>query len=348
MCSVRYSVIIPIYNKSEYLDECIGSILDQKYDDLELLLINDGSTDSSLEICKKYASQYPNIIVIDKPNSGVSNTRNLGIEKSNGQYIIFVDGDDVLANNFFASVDNFIDDCDILLYKSCRKRALLSTDIDSAQNSITLNDKQSEILKSVLYNQHLIKNCNFNFNRVTDYVVSSKLLKENTLLFNPELKVGEDKFFNFRLFQKALNIKCINKCLYYIRTNAKSVMGSYNKDALPINQKLYEAFETELNMLPNNALKEELIELMPCLGYQIVRNSITSNFCHQNNPFDFRTRKLGYKECKKYLNKNAKLSLNSYDKYLFSVFNYPFLFMNIIMKNRLIRGGWYYVFKIFI
>lgn len=343
---MKYSVIVPVYNKAEYLDDCVTSIVKQKCDDLEILLINDGSTDNSLEVCKKYESNFSNIVVIDKANSGVSNTRNLGIEKAKGEYIIFVDGDDVLASNFFEIIDSIKNPFDVLLYKSCRKYNLLSSGNEGFK-SIELNDRQDEILKSVLYNQSLIKNCHFNFNRVTDYVVSSRLLKDRGILFKPKLKVGEDKVFNFKLFQNATRITYIDKFLYYIRTNGKSVMGSYNKEAFEINYRLYDAFESEISAIQNEKLKAELDQLMPCLGYQIVRNSITSNYCHKKNPLNISARQKDYLKCKSFLDNDAKKYLNDYDRFLFSVFNYPFAFMNIVMKNRLLRGALYYINKIF-
>lgn len=344
MKSAKYSIIIPVYNKEEYLDECISSVINQEYKDIEILLINDGSTDNSLDICKKYEAMNDKIVVFDKNNSGVSDTRNFGIEKSSGQYIIFVDADDVLAPMFLSTVDSLIDSHDILLYRSCRNPDLLGRE-DKNSEIKSLECYSDEILKSVLYNQHLIKGCNFNFNRVTDYVVSASLLKENKILFNPTLKVGEDKVFNFKLFQTTTDIVYANYYLYYIRTNGKSVMGSYNPNSLNINNLLFKAFETEIGSLNEDTLKSELNSIMPCLGYQVVRNAITSDYCHKKNPQNYKARKIKYEECKKFLNSNAEKYLNDYDKFLFNVFQHPFFFIEIVMKNRVFRGGFYYVCK---
>jgi hypothetical protein len=173
------------------------------------------------------------------------------------------------------------------------------------------------------------------------------LIKEHKISFNPDLKVGEDKLFNFKLFQKTNNIVYINKCLYYIRTNDKSVMGSYTSNALKTNSKMYKAFEDEIDLIEDEMLKCDLKKYMDCLGYQIVRNSITSDYCHKNNPLKLKERKDLYKECKEYLKDNANKYLSAYDKYLFSVFHYPFFLMNFIMKNRIIRGGWYILCRLF-
>ena len=90
----KISIIVPVYNAQKYLKKCIDSIINQTYKNIEILLINDGSKDKSLKICKEYEKKDSRIIVIDKQNKGVSNTRNVGIKKSTGDYIVFIDSDD--------------------------------------------------------------------------------------------------------------------------------------------------------------------------------------------------------------------------------------------------------------
>ena len=94
------SIIIPVYNTSKYLHRCLDSILNQTFCDFELILINDGSTDNSLEILREYEAKDSRIVVIDKPNEGVSSARNQGIEIAQGEYIMFCDSDDYVAENW--------------------------------------------------------------------------------------------------------------------------------------------------------------------------------------------------------------------------------------------------------
>lgn len=98
------SVVVPVYNVEKWLSKCIDSILSQTYGDFELILVNDGSKDRSLEICTKYAQIDSRIIVIDKDNEGVSTTRNIGIRNAHGKYICFVDSDDVVGPNYLSSL----------------------------------------------------------------------------------------------------------------------------------------------------------------------------------------------------------------------------------------------------
>ena len=98
------TVIVPIFNAELYLGKCIESILGQTYKKLEIVLVDDGSKDQSLLVCKKYAKNEPRIIVIHQKNRGVSAARNTGIRTSNGKYTIFVDADDELSNGYIETL----------------------------------------------------------------------------------------------------------------------------------------------------------------------------------------------------------------------------------------------------
>ena len=95
------SIVIPVYNCENYIDRCINSILNQEYKNMEIIIVDDGSLDKSFEKCQKYAEIDSRIILIKKQNTGVSDTRNIGIEKSSGEYITFVDADDWIDRNYY-------------------------------------------------------------------------------------------------------------------------------------------------------------------------------------------------------------------------------------------------------
>ena len=98
--SMKVSIIIPIYNSENYLEECIGSVIRQTYKDIEIILVNDGSTDNSGKICISHASKDPRIKLIDQENGGVSAARNNGLDASSGDLITFIDGDDSVADDY--------------------------------------------------------------------------------------------------------------------------------------------------------------------------------------------------------------------------------------------------------
>lgn len=96
---IFFSIIIPIYNMEKYLEKCINSIICQKFDGYEIILVDDGSRDSSFQIAQKLSEQYRNIKCFKKENGGVASARNYGIEKAEGEYLIFLDADDKLGEN---------------------------------------------------------------------------------------------------------------------------------------------------------------------------------------------------------------------------------------------------------
>ncbi len=119
------SVIIPVYNVGAYLDKCIESVVKQTYKELEIIIINDGSTDNSSEICRKWAKMDERIIYIDKQNEGSGKTRNLGIKESSGEYITFLDADDWWRDDYAELMMQYMPHCDITVcdmnYIDCDK-----------------------------------------------------------------------------------------------------------------------------------------------------------------------------------------------------------------------------------
>lgn len=114
----KVSIIVPIYNVQKYIYKCIDSILSQTYKNLEIILVDDGSPDNCGKICDEYASKDNRIIVVHTKNGGLSAARNVGLNKSTGNFIIFVDSDDYLENSAIEDCLNYIktNNCDILIF----------------------------------------------------------------------------------------------------------------------------------------------------------------------------------------------------------------------------------------
>lgn len=105
---MKYSIIVPIYNISSYIDQCVGSIVSQTYKNLEVILVNDGSKDDSLEKIREWGKRDSRVVVVDKPNGGLSSARNAGLKHATGDYILYVDGDDWIDVKALAEADRFI------------------------------------------------------------------------------------------------------------------------------------------------------------------------------------------------------------------------------------------------
>lgn len=187
------SVIVPVYNVGEYLARCVESILDQSFLDFELLLIDDGSTDDSLEICRSYASLDNRILVISKENEGVSVTRNLGISKANGEWITFIDSDDWVERDYLKTLN------DRLRYNN-KADWVTSGLIFRYKNG---NDSVEKPEVTGCFDTHLQDEF---FKIVTQRLVTSpvcklyrkSLIEDNKILFKAGLSYGEDRDFNLR------------------------------------------------------------------------------------------------------------------------------------------------------
>ncbi len=119
------SIIVPVYNTAEYVEECIQSILSQSYKNIELILVNDGSTDGSGEICKRYGN-LPNVQYIEKENAGVVDARKRGVESANGEWIMFVDSDDYLLKDSIRELLSVADGVDIVVGNHTKSKKLIN------------------------------------------------------------------------------------------------------------------------------------------------------------------------------------------------------------------------------
>ena len=224
---MKYSVIIPIYNMEKYLNDCIMSITNQKRKDVEIILVNDGSQDNSLKICNYFKKQYKNIIVIDKQNSGSMDSWIKGVEKSTGEYICFVDADDMIAENYFKEIDKYTNkDYDIVLfdyykmYKNYNKKFKV--------NQIPYGKINKKNLK------YLQENYYTNYEQYSlyrwDKVIKATIIKENILKLNYRCTYFEDHPISFLNLIKAKSLYYIDKPLYYYRMRKSSVSHKVNSN----------------------------------------------------------------------------------------------------------------------
>ena len=178
---ILISIIIPVYNVEKYLNSCLDSVLAQIYENWECLLIDDGSKDSSGKICDEYASKDSRFRVFHKENGGVSSARNLGLDNAEGEWVTFVDSDDVLTNNFFS---DFIialqenQDIDLFVGDVLQQRMDGSTFVEfeftngiySLRDAITINRLlRSGDLHAKFFLLDVIKECKITFNEKIFY-----------------------------------------------------------------------------------------------------------------------------------------------------------------------------------
>lgn len=187
------TIIVPVYNVEDYLPRCIESLILQKYSNIEILLINDGSLDNSLEICRKYAEKDIRIKVFDKVNGGVSSARNVGLENASGKYVMFVDSDDYVSKDYCQNLYNIISDSDLDVV--CTSHYNVNGDYKKVNsNTVNLKLTSYEALKRFFLGNGI--NC----------YLFSKIFKYETikgLRFDESLESAEDVLF---IYQTLKNI----------------------------------------------------------------------------------------------------------------------------------------------
>lgn len=213
----KVSIIIPIYNMENYLGKCIESIIKQSYKNIEIILINDGSTDRSEIICKKYQIKDKRIKVIFSENKGVSNARNLGIEASTGEYMLFIDPDDTVDERYIEEMLTCIKEyyCDVVF--------CLAKHIYPKLNKIyTIKlENEEKISNDFIKDFYLIAE---QFHTPWGKLYKSDIIKKYDIKFPIDLITSEDQVFNQEYLKHIKTYRFLNRNLYnyYIRNNSIS------------------------------------------------------------------------------------------------------------------------------
>lgn len=198
------SVIVPVYNAESTLSECVGSILGQKYKDFELILVDDGSKDSSPRICDEYAMKDNRVRVFHKPNGGVSSARNLGISKARGEWLTFIDADDYITDGYF---DGVVEQNEDILIKGYQK----------FEHSGIVSGKEAEDLLGISAFSDFLSQY------VTDSLLRGPVFKFykrsliGDLRFLTDMKIGEDAWFVFNYLAKCKSFAALPKGEYMVR-----------------------------------------------------------------------------------------------------------------------------------
>ena len=215
------SVIIPVYNVEKYLRECVDSVLNQTYDNFEIILIDDGSTDSSGKICDEYACNDARITVVHKENGGLSSARNAGAEKASGKYIYYLDSDDYIDNETFSSLVKNAEEnsSDIVFFSAF---SFIDGGGEAKQNYVYKNEYKTDSGRNVF--DRLIKNGEFH-SAVPLLFFKNEFIKKNGLSFIDGM-YHEDMIYTFEAFMSASCVSYINECFYKRRYRADSIMTS--------------------------------------------------------------------------------------------------------------------------
>ena len=232
---IRISAIVPIYNiKSEYLKKCIQSLVDQKFDGLEIILVNDGSTQNSCdEICREFEQRDSRIHYIYQKNKGVSVARNVGISAATGDYILFVDADDWIENGL----------CEILCKEADAKKVDLlffayTTNYQNRELPRILTIPKKEMFKKEILQLAILKGDD-RFGSVEvgtpwGKLIRRQIIQENRVAYVDGLKKGQDTVFVLNLLDYCENIIYLPYIGYHYRISGTSISKKFNPDIIPI------------------------------------------------------------------------------------------------------------------
>lgn len=256
--SMLFSICIPVYNTSKYLDECLQSVLCQTEKDYEIVLVDDGSTDGSGEICDRYAARYPNIRVIHKENEGLMMTRRRGFKEARGDYFLCLDSDDYwLSDRLLARCKEMIEqnNCDLVLFNYIAGREEPANN----QNIVLFDHPDGHIFelegKKELYRKILIGR---DLNAIWIKAAARKIVDVDVdySVWKPDICRGEDMFQSYPILTNAKRIGYIREPLLHYRWTPGSIS---NKPKL----KFYNAFRTiyrrEDEYLPMWDMDDEIV-----------------------------------------------------------------------------------------
>lgn len=251
------SIILPVYNAQNHLARCVGSICAQTYRNIEIIILNDGSKDQSLPVCEEFRQKDPRILLVDKANSGVSDTRNLGLKLASGKYVEFVDSDDYLDPDFterlVAAAEENEADFVIAPYKMVIPAGASKPEqvLDKIQDELGVMSvarppevREYGFLPAGIYDKDTFalrlmdKPASYFYSVLWNKLYRRDILTGNDIQFVSEMRWAEDLVFNLRYIQYAERFVAIDKPGYYYVQNPQSICHTQINAATIVQNKL--------------------------------------------------------------------------------------------------------------
>lgn len=231
------SIIIPVYNCALYLRDCVDSALSQNYENIEIILIDDGSTDKSGLICDEYAAQNERVRAYHQKNAGVSAARNVGLDMATGTYIFFLDADDMLADNIFIKMLTENPDADLIVGGIVE----INENGQKNGNKIILPEKvltQKEMLEALFYEEQYGY-----LGILTPKIYKADIIQNNQIRFEEQIQYNEDRLFitEYVLYCRIIQFAYYDG--YYYRQREDSALGQIKNNFKPVALTELDAFE---------------------------------------------------------------------------------------------------------
>lgn len=266
----EFSIIIPVYNVERYLGRCIDSVLRQSHADFELILIDDGSTDSCTEICDKYAKIDSRVIVIHQENQGVSCARNRGLSISKGKYIVFVDSDDTIDENYLYHMGMIDEDVDLVM---CGVNHVYSNGkIENRlhyEKEMILEIKEHHVLEMIKKNS---------INSIFDKRFKKLRIEQIGLCYDCSMNLGEDTYFVVQYLKECKKVQYIDKDLYnyhkYEHNTLSAFDATYAFRLNEANQKIANVLSEQYNCIAQSTIwNQRCFDVFHYSIFEILRES---------------------------------------------------------------------------
>lgn len=293
---ISFSIIIPVYNvKEEYLKCCLESCVNQTFDDIEIIIVDDGSEKECRELCDKYELLDSRIKVIHQDNKGVSAARNMGINEANGNWITFLDADDFFDNDTFSKIAKCIEDntkIELVAFSMVKEYATKKLYNESMYGEDCIFDTEESMQR--LRKDILEMQLDRNTLRLTFCkIIKASVLKKNALYFNEKLPLCEDVVFWFEVLQYVYSAYYMNQFFYHYRQVEGSATVKYRPCVVEEHENMLEYLKAIIDKTeyPEAYMKGYYLE-----GFYSMQRIITQGFYHVDNSLEYVDRR---KKCVK-------------------------------------------------
>lgn len=246
----KVSIIVPIYNAAEYLSRSIQCLINQTLDDIEIILVDDGSTDESYQICERYQSKDKRIKLFHKTNEGQGIARNYGIEHASGEFVGFMDSDDTVDVNMFKELYEKAQSCEADMVYSFMENEIMSKDIWFENFIADTKEYRVEVINQIIGSLPIEQEDSILGMSVWRSIFRRELINSRNIRFISERKVNsEDMLFNFDFLINCNKVAFVDKAFYkYCHDNSNSFSVTYNDKRFIMFKNLYNELKKRLDM----------------------------------------------------------------------------------------------------
>lgn len=279
---MKFSIIIPCYNASKYIEKCIKSIIDQNFKDWEMIAVNDGSADCTLDILKSYEEKDSRIRIVDQKNKGVSAARNKAIEIAEGEYLLFVDSDDWYKDNHSLNhiAESLIcNNNDIVVF---RYQRIIGNNVNSKEDSLFYFNKMKEKIYTGEEYLFAVLSSNEQYMWVSwMYAFRREFWINNQFQFDEELRIAEDADLIYKIILKAQKISVLDSIIYQYRIRQNSVCRSISYELMKEQLKTFMKNITIVSRMDiNEELKRRFYNNFVCIYFMILS---MANYLNKND-----------------------------------------------------------------